>query len=132
VLRAELQRIQAELDNAQAGFDLDEWAGQVPVDTPVTRPALAATLTTAPALRACFRPHAGLENAFWLRRDEREVAVTFDPATFDAHPSTLQLLTFGNPLLESLLEQVPALGGDGEWIAGRVKRLEVGTPPFAR
>jgi len=139
-LRVELERIQAELDNVQAGLDLDEWAGQaegdhprlvegnVVLDTPVTLPELAAALTTAPTLQVYFRLHEIIENAFWLRHDGREVAVTFDPATFDTHPNTLQLLTFGNPLLESLLAQVPVLGEDDEEIEGRVLRLEVERP----
>ena len=131
-LRAELERIQAELDNVQAGLDLDEWVsrdeGSTVVDTSVTLPELATALTTAPTLQVYFRPHETVENAFWLRHDGREVAVTFDPATFDDHPNTLQLLTFGNPLLESLLDQVPVLGKDDEGIEGRVLRLEVERP----
>jgi hypothetical protein len=130
-LQKELERIQAELDNLQAGFDLDEWAeqaeGDASTDTPVTLAELAAALTTAPTLQACFRSHESIENAFWLRHDGDEVAITFDPATFDAHPNTLQLLTFGNPLLESLLAQIPVLD-EGEWAEGLVLRLKMETP----
>ncbi|MCK4316349.1 MAG: hypothetical protein KAX24_11310, partial [Anaerolineae bacterium] len=130
-LRAELERIQAELDNVQAGLDLDEWVGQaegsVVLDTPVTLPELAAALTTAPTLQVYFRPHETIEDAFWLKHDGREVAVTFDPATFDDYPNTLQLLTFGNPLLQSLLEQIPALAED-KGAEGRVLRLKTETP----
>jgi superfamily II DNA or RNA helicase len=131
VLRDELERIQAELDDIQTGFDLDEWARQAegdgPVNTPITLPELAATLTTLPSLEARFRPHESIGGAYWLQHGEGEVAVTFDPATFDEHPSTLQLLTFGNPLLESLLAQVPALA-DEEWPGECVLRLAVETP----
>ncbi|MCR4406442.1 MAG: helicase-related protein [Anaerolineae bacterium] len=129
MLRAELAHIQAELDNMQAVLDLDEWAGKaqgvVPVDTPLTLPELAHALTTAPTLQGCFRPHETIANAFWVRCAGREVAVTFDPATFDAYPDTLQLLTFGNPLLAGLLEQIPAveLGQDGSLL-----RLSVEAP----
>ncbi len=130
-LNQELARIQAQLDNAQAGLNLDEWArhedGFAPPDAPVTLPELAAALTTAPTLQARFRPHEAIENAFWLRSDHGEVAVTFDPATFDAHPNTLHLLTYGNPLLDSLLAQVapPDVAESSE---GRLLRLRVETP----
>lgn len=130
-LQAELERIQAELDNVRAGLDLDEWArqaeGSAAIDTPVTLPELAAALTTAPTLQAYFRPHEAIENAFWLRNDEGEVAVTFDPATFDTFPNTLRLLTFGTPLLDWLLEQVQPLGEE-KTARGRVLRLDVETP----
>jgi len=131
VLREELDRIEAELDRASEGWDLDEWAGQaegtVPSDTPVTLPELAATLTTAPALRPLFRPHETVEGAFWLRHEDGEVAVTFDPAVFDAHPNTLQFLTFGHPLLERLLDRVVGMG-EGDEVMGPLLRLEVETP----
>jgi superfamily II DNA or RNA helicase len=130
-LQVELERIQAELDNVRAGLDLDEWArqaeGSAAIDTPVTLPELAAALTTAPTLQAYFRPHEAIENAFWLRNDENEVAVTFDPATFDTFPNTLRLLTFGTPLLDRLLEHVQP-PGEEKTARGRVLRLDVETP----
>lgn len=130
-LREELEHIQAELDNLQAGFDLDEWSkqagGDTAVDTPVTLPELASALMTAPTLQTHFRPHEIIETALWLQHNGREFAVTFDPATFDAYPNTLQLLTFGNPLLESFLAQVPAPDED-EWAGGRILRLKVEAP----
>ena len=130
-LQVELERIQAELDAIRDGLNLDEWAGQAEGTglgpSPVTLPELATVLTSTPTLCPLFRPHETIANAFWLRQGEREVAVTFDPATFDAHPNTLQLLTFGNPLLASLLAQVPSPDGDTT-TPGRVLRLRVETP----
>ncbi|HID90030.1 MAG TPA: hypothetical protein EYP52_10055, partial [Anaerolineae bacterium] len=131
VLREELARIEAELDQVSEGWDLDEWAGQaegtVSLDTPVTLQELAATLTTAPTLRHLFRPHETIEGAFWLRHEGGEIGVTFDPAVFDAHPNTLQFLTFGHPLLEWLLEQVAGTG-EGDEVIGPLLRLEMETP----
>jgi len=130
-MQAELERIQAQLDGQQAGLNLDEWARQAeagtPAGTPVTLPELAAALTAVPTLKNCFRPHETIENAFWLQHDGQEVAVTFDPAAFDTYPNTLQLLTFGNPLLDSLLDQVPAVD-EGQETDGRVLFLKVETP----
>jgi len=130
-LREELERIQADMDNHQAGFDLDEWARQAEeielAHTPVTLPEMAAALTTAPTLEDHFRPHDTIPNAFWLEQGGREVAVTFDPTTFDAHPNSLQLLTFGNPLLDSLLSWIPALDNDGDAQTG-ILRVRVESP----
>ena len=131
VLRDELERIQIQLDNQQAGFDLDEWStqaeGDVAPESAITLQELAAALTEAPTLRAFFRSHEHIENAFWLRHDGQEMAVTFDPSTFDACPYTLRFLTFGTALLESLLAQVPALDED-EWAKEGILRLQVETP----
>jgi len=136
-LQQQLAHIQATLEDIQAGFDLDEWAAPADAgvqagsdaraDTPLTLPELAAVLTTAPSLEGCFRPHETIKHAFWLRQDADETAITFDAATFDAHPDTLQLLTFGNPLLQSILAAVPALEAD-EWARGCILRLEVEKP----
>jgi superfamily II DNA or RNA helicase len=130
-LREELRRIEARLDDRAEAFDLGAWAEQAeagrPAKTPVTLAELAAELTSSPTLKDRFRPHESMENAFWLQLDGEDVAVTFDPGAFDAHPNTLRLLTFGSPLLESLLAEVEALpeGADPD---GRILRLRVETP----
>jgi len=131
VLDEELTRLKAELDSAEAGLNLDEWAAHAGDEIsafpppPVSLPELAQVLTTTPALQGRFRPHETIAHAFWLHHDGREIAVTFDPGAFDEHPSTLQLLTFGNPLLADLLERLPA----PSWArVGPLLRLSVEAP----
>ncbi|MFZ5915515.1 MAG: DEAD/DEAH box helicase [Chloroflexota bacterium] len=130
-LQAELARLQATLDSAQAGLNLDEWADRAGEEIdgfpapPVTLPELAQVLTTTPALQGQFRLHETITNAFWLHLEGKELAVTFDATVFDEHPNTLQLLTYGNPLLTALLDQAPLLA-TGQ--AGSLLRVSVETP----
>jgi len=129
-LQMQLARIENGLEKVSEGWDLDEWAGRLPPDSsggatgPVSLAELEEVLTSLPGLRGRFRPHSRLEKVYWLRDEEgREVAVTFDPAVFDAHPETVQWLTFGHPLLEGLLRQV--VGREvGETVLGPLLRLE--------
>ncbi len=136
VLRRQLERIEAQLEGA-ARWDLDEWAGQVvpemsgrggPADGPVSLPELEEALLTLPGLRERFRPHPQIAGAYSLQ-DEKggEETVTFDPAVFDAHPETVQLLTFGNPLLEALLGRRGS--GEPEAFVGPFLRLRTEGPP---
>ncbi len=130
-LREELAQLQADLDSAQAGLNLDEWADQATGETlqswdsPLGLAELAQALTTAPTLKACFRSHETIPQAFWLSLNGCETAITFDRATFDDYPNTLQLLTYGNPLLAALLAQMPPVA-DGA--AGSLLRASVETP----
>ena len=133
-LQMQLARIENGLEKVSEGWDLDEWAGRLPPDSsggatgPVSLAELEEVLTSLPGLRGRFRPHSRLEKVYWLRDEEgREVAVTFDPAVFDAHPETVQWLTFGHPLLEGLLRQV--VGREvGETVLGPLLRLEAKSP----
>ncbi|MBN1135457.1 MAG: DEAD/DEAH box helicase family protein [Anaerolineae bacterium] len=130
-LRDELAQLQADLDGAQAGLNLDEWSDQAkgeapqPWDSPLSLEELAAALTTTPTLKACFRPHEAIPQALWLNCEGHETAITFDRATFDDHPNTLQLLTFGNPLLTALLARVPPVAAGA---AGPLLRASVDAP----
>ncbi len=130
-LRAELRVIEARIDARGQSFDLGAWAEQAeagrPSGTPLTLAELATALTTSPSLRERFRPHERIDQAFWLRLGGEEAAVTFHPDTFDAYPTTLHLLTFGSPLLESLLAQAQESPADAE-PDGRILRLEVESP----
>lgn len=133
VLRRRLERIEEGLGALEAGgWNLDEWAGRAEVETradgPVSLAELEEVLTTMPGLRERFRPYSQMAKVYGLR-DERggEVAVTFDPAVSDAHPETVQLMTFGNPLLEELLR--PTTGErQEEAILGPFLRLEARWP----
>lgn len=110
VLARELADIAAALDGLEAQLNLDAWAAQAegPASwpAPVALPELATVVLEAPTLAAHFRPHERLPEAYWLTLDGQEHAVTFDRQTFDEHPNTLQLLTYGNPLWERLLALV--------------------------
>jgi superfamily II DNA or RNA helicase len=129
-LREELNRIEKELDSQRGGIDLDEWADQAEGDaalsTPVSLEELEAFILRAPTLRGLFRPHEMIEGAYWLQGSDPEV-VTFDADVFDAHPSTVQLLTYGNPLLDELLGRVAA-ETEEQMVLGHVLRVAVDAP----
>jgi len=130
VLVQELASIEAALDGIETQFNLDAWAAQAEIGTrwpaPVTLPELAAIVRESPALWMHFHPHETLEGAYWLDLDGRKIPVTFDRQRFDEHPNTLQLLTYGNPLWERLLEMAPPIEPGVE--TGAVLRVAVETP----
>ena len=64
-----------------------------------------AFLNSAPT-RARFRPHPSIPGAHWLDSGDAARLVTFKPDVFDRHPSTVELLTYGNTTFERLLDEV--------------------------
>jgi hypothetical protein len=130
VLARELDQLRERLDARQVeGFDLDQYTRDgeplLASATPVTLDDLERTLTQAPSLAGRFQPHPEFDRAYWLQTAAGHVAVTFDPALFDAHPYSLRLLTYGSDLLKELLEAMPEpLSGQEE----RVLRCWVEEP----
>ena len=119
VLEQELAEIGAALDGLESQLNLDAWSNHARADeavenltlpAPVTLPELASALLDAPTMSTHFRPHEWIEGSHWLSLDGKETAITFDRRSFDDHPNSLQLLTFGNPLLDKLLATQPAQG----------------------
>lgn len=128
-LQAEIARIETALDNARAGFDLDALAGPAQ-DTaaaaaPMTLAELGQAVVACPSLSGLLRPHETIPEAFWLTLNAGPVAVTFDAACFDAHPNSVQLLTYGNPLLDELMARVPT---PAEASGSPILRLAVDAP----
>jgi superfamily II DNA or RNA helicase len=105
-----LRALEEEIDRArQEGFDLDAVLEErveapEPVSPPVSWEELERFLTRAPALASRFRRHPEIEGAYLVTVGGEEVAVTFDPTVSDEHPDSVRLLTFGDRVLEELLE----------------------------
>ena len=87
---------------------------------PVTLQELEHTLVESAALRDRFRPHPRLPGAYLLDLHGHWIEVTFDPKTYDEHPNTVTLLSYGNELLEDVLNLTEPPGGGIE--AGTVVR----------
>ncbi len=108
-----------------ASLNLDEFAlaGDPPStpDAPLNLMLLEQTLTASNALGHRFRPHPDIQKAYLLDWNEQTLPVTFSADCFDRHPSSLRLLTFGVPLLDELLQSIPA---PSENDLGSLKRLE--------
>ncbi len=115
VLQQELADLDAALDRQTAQLNLDEWAAhpeaEVVWSAPFTLEEMASAILDAPTLQTHFRPHETVAGAYWLSLMGEPTAVTFDRQVFDNHPNTVQLLTFGNPLLDTLLQAIPDAEG---------------------
>jgi len=117
-LAKELARLREDLEAQRVqGLDLESYL--VPAEpllnvvSPVTLGDLERILARSPALSERFQPHPEWDRAYLLKTDEGTQPATFDAALFDAHPDSLQLLTYGNPLLSELLNLVP----EPQWAA---------------
>ncbi|MEM1043499.1 MAG: helicase-related protein [Bacteroidota bacterium] len=122
-LQEGLNEVKDALEEAQAGFDLDTWASEAEEDratgTPVTLADLERELAQDLPSATRFRLHPTVPKAFVVEYGGDDHTVTFDRAVADAHPSTVELLTYGHPLLPVLLREPH-------------ERVEGLVPPYAR
>jgi len=130
-LDQEITQLRQRLQNREVeSLNLDEFAESGvyrPANPPpVTLLDLQTTLTTSTTTSACFQPHPTILDAYLMLSDGKNIAVTFSPAVYDEHPSTVQFLTYGNPLLEDLLHRSPEPGNS----SGRLVRYQDSSDPL--
>ena len=115
-----VKEIRRSLDEQDLqGLDLDVFTAldAIAADeraTPVTLKELQEALLGSATLDHRFSPDEARAGVYRLSWGDEIADVTFDPEVFDQHPNTVQLLTYGNPLLEELLAAVapPAASDD--------------------
>jgi len=112
-LEEALAQIRRDIDEKQIeGLDPDAYLELEPTAVeatppPVTLKQMETALLRSTALGRYFKPHPDLLNTHILTWNGEHTAVTFDAQVFDQHPDSVQLLSYGNPLLEQLLGAVP-------------------------
>ena len=126
----------------QAMIDLDDLVDQsihafTGPESPVSLADVERLFLSSEVTRLRFEPHATIVGAYWLRSRQNARAVTFKPRVFDRYPYTVELLTYGNPTFDDLLDEVvEAPGREGADIfraeAGSAVVLrDHGSPPVA-
>jgi superfamily II DNA or RNA helicase len=104
-LRSEIEK--ARVESLNVADYLDPAQPDTDVQTPVTLADLEATLTQTNATGCLFELHPEIPDAYLLSWANGKIAVTFSTDRFDEYPDTLQLLSYGNPLLTEILDSVP-------------------------
>lgn len=111
-LEEAIERLDREYDDlAEKGLNLDEYASAEVrkgenEESPVTLKELEKTLTQASCLKPCWGKNTEFPNTWNLRLGEEHTPVTFDRGLFDRYPETIRLVTYGEPILETLLQRV--------------------------
>lgn len=111
-LDEQIEELRNQIDQARVdGLDLDAYVGaRVELDrsapSPVTLKDLETALLGSRTLGGLFKPHPDLASVHILAWGGQQRLVTFDAQVFDKHPETVELLSYGNPILEELLASV--------------------------
>jgi ERCC4-related helicase len=100
-LQQRLQSKEVESLNLDNYADTDDF--QPAQVSPVNLVDLEQILTTAHATALLFQPHPVIEKAYLLTVQDKQIPVTFVPECADAHPDTVQFLSYGNAILDELL-----------------------------
>lgn len=130
-----LEELEAEIDRAQQeGLSLDEYiqepaaADQGPI--PVTPDQIESFFIGSQILGHRFRRHPEIPGSYRVRWEGEDHEVTFQADIADEYPDTLRLLTFGDPLFDGLLNQVPQVDKPTFGLA-RIRSLRPGPPRAA-
>lgn len=118
LLSNELSEIEASLDQ-QEGDILRIYQGTesapavIDAEAPVTLADLETQVTTSRLLGARLQQEQEIARAYRLRAGQTaDQLVTFEPDTFDRYPNSVSLLSYGNSVLDELLDGVPEPDGD--------------------
>jgi len=113
VLAGELDEIERGLDqkdsdilNVYEGSEsVHPWAG---LAAPITLPEIERCFMESDYFEHQITPNPEIETTYLVTTIQGQVAITFDPQTFDRYPNSLRLLSYGDQLLDDLLSRVPA------------------------
>ena len=106
-------------------------------ESPVTLSEIEQAFLTSDLTRSRFWPHPSISGAYWLDYGGSPRAVTFRSAVFDQHPYTVELMTYGNPTFDGLLDEVAgsdlqaAKDVEGGAIGGAILLRDTVYPPVA-
>lgn len=111
-IEQEINALRERLQNKEIeSLDLDAYSQNDNLEklapSPVTMKQLEEILTKSGKTSVLFSNHPGIEEAFNLSLNGQLIPVTFSTDCFDQHPDTVQFLTYGNPILEELLNFYP-------------------------
>ena len=137
-----LATIEAQADTQdQVAIDLDALIDDsIPPSpkppSPVTLEDIERVFLKSELTRHRFLPHATLPDVYWLQSGNPPRAVTFRPDVFDRHPSSVELLTYGNQTFDTLLEEVAGVPSEdpdvrSEAAGGAMLIRDHGDPPVA-
>ncbi len=116
LLDREIESIRNQLESQSTdAFDLDSWVddsvtGIRRTSGPATLEQMEKALTESPLCSGMFDRHPSIEGAYLLRIGPDSHPVTFKPAVFDEHPYSTRFMTWGEPLLDELLENLAEKG----------------------
>ena len=86
--------------------DVPQFSGDQALPSPSE---LEKMLTGSETLKACWERHPAIHDAWYLRWQGKRFEVTFYREIFDRDPELLRFLSYGEPLLQSLLQGITAL-----------------------
>jgi hypothetical protein len=98
-------------------------------ESPVTLAEIERLFLNSESTRHRFQPHGIIEEAYRFNSENDMRDVTFRPAVFDRHPYSVELLAYGNPTFDQLLNEVAAEPVDP---ASGLYRREAGSAIAAR
>lgn len=113
LLEEEITKIREDLQARQVeALNLDELAAfprvsASPLTSPITLRELEDLFLSSATLKNRLKVHDKIPKTYELSWEGEKILATFDPATFDQHPQTVRLLSFGEDLFEKILKGVP-------------------------
>lgn len=134
LLNQEIEAIKRDLDERQtSSLNLDQYLFAdvaLPQEemVPVTQAEIERFILKSKIAGELFSLHREIPGAYETTLDGSRAGVTFDPALFDEHPSTLRLLTYHEQLFDQLLDRIeaPSKGTLPPWIV----RMAGSAPPL--
>ena len=113
LLEEEITKIKEDLQARQVeALNLDELAAfprisASPLTTPITLRELEDLFLNSATMKDRLKVHGKIPKTYELSWAGEKILVTFDPTTFDEHPQTVRLLSFGEDFFDKIIKEVP-------------------------